>query len=371
MYVINSFAKACLLAVTLLQTPAETGRASQRTDFVPLVWRWGSSLPQACSAFGCVSLEGGVVTIGGTYWTSAENAQQEKRWMSDVCWLRGNGSWTPLPNFPHDVGQVLAVAVKDKVIAIGGRDADGAFAETRWLTPGQPASGWQRGPDLPAPLFALVGDIRSETIYVLTDPHAVIDGQPSRVPPSSLWAWDTSSEDGSWEQIAQAPDPEIGFRTAAVAGDKLVLFGGAALDNAGELKLRDTVWVFDLLSHQWSAGQRLPAPLRDSSALSFDGRFILLAGGVEEAANPQEATEQSPRIILTNRCLIYDVVADEFASAEPLRLAVADHGLAMRSSEILIIAGEDSPYRTRTDLVQVGHWPESRKSKVGSVGRDE
>ncbi|MBA3483898.1 MAG: hypothetical protein H0T51_18995 [Pirellulales bacterium] len=262
------------------------------------------------------------------------------------------------------------MAVKDKIIAIGGRDVDGAFAETRWLTLRHATSKWQRGPDLPAPLFALVGDIRSETIYVLTDPHAVIDGQPSRVPPSSLWAWDTSSEDGSWIQISQAPDPEIGFRAAAVAGGKLVLFGGAALDAARELKLRDTVWIFDLQTHQWSAGQHLPVPLRDSSAISLDGRFILLAGGVEEAANPQQATEQSPRIILTNRCLIYDVVADEFASAEPLRLAVADHGLALRSSEVLIIAGEDSPYRTRTDLVQVGHWPASGKWS-GSASRDE
>jgi hypothetical protein len=33
-------------------------------------------------------------------------------------------------------------------------------------------------------------------------------------------------------------------------------------------------------------------------------------------------------------------------------LATADHGLAVLNGKIFVVGGEDSPYRTRTDLVQ-------------------
>jgi hypothetical protein len=106
----------------------------------------------------------------------------------------------------------------------------------------------------------------------------------------------------------------------------------------------------------WTRGSKLPYPLRDSTAGCIDNRFILLIGGVEDAVTQQQSPDGQARIILTNRCLVYEIASDRFTAAEPLRLATADHGVAIRGSEVIAVAGEDSPYRTRTDLVQRGHF---------------
>jgi N-acetylneuraminic acid mutarotase len=116
--------------------------------------------------------------------------------------------------------------------------------------------------------------------------------------------------------------------------------------------LSNAVWAFDLENRSWNACSSLPFPLRDATAVALDERYILITGGVEDAADSQQISDGKSRVILSNRSLVYDCSADAFKFAEPLRLAVADHGLVAFNSDILVVGGEDSPYRTRTDLVQ-------------------
>jgi len=92
--------------------------------------------------------------------------------------------------------------------------------------------------------------------------------------------------------------------------------------------------------------------MRDTTALALNERYVLLAGGVEEAVSAQSAPDHKSRILLSTRCLIYDTIEDKFMAARPLRLATADHGLAILDTQLFVVGGEDSPYRTRTDLVQ-------------------
>ncbi len=166
--------------------------------------------------------------------------------------------------------------------------------------------------------------------------------------------------------MGQAPNPEVGYRTAAVIGGNLALFGGATIDKAGQLQLCDAVWLFDLEQLTWNRGTKLPAPLRDSSAVALDERFVLIAGGVEDA-KPKRAPSRDARVILTHRCWLYDLVENKFIMAEPLRLAVADNGLANVDGKLFVIGGEDSPYRTRTDVVQRGRWRSSEPFAAESL----
>lgn len=126
------------------------------------------------------------------------------------------------------------------------------------------------------------------------------------------------------------------------------LFG----DESNNLRLSDKSWAFDLDDRGWTALRPLPYALRDATAAALDDSFVLIAGGVEQAAGADQTADHQPRIILSNRCLLYDAAADRFTFAASLRLAVAGHGLVRRELDVLAIAGEDSPYRTRTDLVQ-------------------
>lgn len=316
-------------------------------------WQWGPRLPRPCSAFGCAATPTGVITVGGTYWTLPTTGNARKHWMRDVYWLTPHVQvWKHLVDYPVEAGQILLVPVKDRVYAVGGRNADRALRETYWITPRDPANGWQRGPDLPRPLYALEGGVSGDVLYVVNDDHAMEQESGQTVEPPTVLALDTVRSSATWTEVGQVPDPETGYRTAAVAGGKLLLFGGAVPGPNSTLVLCDKVWAFDLEHRSWSACSRLPFPLRDASATALNDRLILIAGGVEDAASVQETSDGKPRIILSNRCLIYDSTADEFTFAEPLRLAVADHGLVAFNSELLAIGGEDSPYRTRTDLVQ-------------------
>ena len=317
-------------------------------------WNWGPVLPRSCSALGCAAGPTGVITIGGTYWTSPDTDEPSKRWVRDVYWLAsGAAAWERLPDYPRDVGQVLAVSINDRIFAIGGRDAEGAFRETYWISPDDFAAGWQRGPDLPRPVFALGGGAHRDTIYAVTDEIAMRDRGGLAPPPPTVLALNTAKPDAGWVELGHAPHGEVGYPTVAVADGKLFLFGGAVQKENASLELRDSVWSFDLQSKKWSARHPLPYPLRDASAVQLNQNSILIAGGVEDAASFAKTPDDKPRVLLSNRCLLYDIEADQFTFAAPLRLAVADHGLVTLDSAVLAIAGEDSPYRTRTDLVQV------------------
>jgi N-acetylneuraminic acid mutarotase len=294
----------------------------------------------------------GVVTIGGTYWTASNAGAPVKHWIPDVYWLRsGAGAWERLPDYPLEVAQLLALAVGDKLYAIGGRNAHRPLRETHYLSLDSASAGWQRGPDLPRPLYALAGGSHNGVIYVVTDAVATQELNDGVAQPPQILVLDTNQNDPQWRELDTVPNADLGYHSIAIAGDSLFLFGGAVQD--GEiLKLCDDVQAFDLGKRQWSPRRPLPQPLRDASAVALNDRYLLITGGVEDAADAVKTPDGEPRILLCNACLLYDVEADEFTYAPPLRMAVADHGVAVLDGKVLVIAGEDSPYRTRTDLVQ-------------------
>jgi N-acetylneuraminic acid mutarotase len=300
---VSKVRKAIPLAMAIvcaLPSPVLSEGASR---FVPMDWQWGPLFPRPCSAFGCVATGEGVITIGGSYWHAKDGGVAEKTWIPDVYWLgRKTNSWKRLTDFPSAIGQALAVTGGGKIVVVGGRSAERAFAETYWRGAGDQLSVWQRGPDLPRPLFALTGGAVDNTVYAVTDPYATIEPAPEHTEPSTVLAWDISAPNGSWRQVASVPDSEVGFRTTAVADGRIFLFGGAVQKNIDDLQLSDALWILDLKTGAWTRGSKLPYPLRDSTAACVDNRFILLIGGVEDALTQQQSPDGQARIILTNRC---------------------------------------------------------------------
>lgn len=318
-----------------------------------LEWIWGPVHPRSFSAAGCVAGSAGVLTVGGTYWSADQAGVPEKRWISDSYLLSAGGKqWKALPNYPLQLGQTLAVMVHDRVLVIGGRNADRAFHDTYWISMSDPTTGWKPGPKLPRPLFALGGGVHESTVYIVTDEVATAEltnGSPS---PSTVYALDTRPPTAEWTEVARLPKGDIGYRTVALAGGFLYLFGGAVAGERGLLRLLDDVDALDLQAKTWASRRRLPLSLRDATAVALDDQHVVICGGVEDASSGRSIPDGQPRILLSNRCMVYDTQSDQFTFAPPMRLAVADHGLVAFDSKVMAIAGEDSPYRTRTDLVQ-------------------
>jgi hypothetical protein len=259
--------------------------------------------------------------------------------------------WESLPEYPVPIDYALVAYLKGRVYVIGGQNDRGLLADTYSLAPEERPLHWRQGPRLPRPLSRLRGGTWDSMIVVVTDEYTIAGSEASRAGPKVI-TWDTEDSDGGWIEVASLPEPTIGFRAAAVAGDKLFVFGGASESGKEQLRLSDKVWQYSLKAKEWSACSPMPTAMRDTTALAVDERYLLLAGGVEEAVTAESATDHESRILLSTRCLVYDTIDDDFITARPLRLATADHGMAVLGTQLFVVGGEDSPYRTRTDLVQ-------------------
>lgn len=345
-----------ILIMTALIAPVLSAAAASTLADSP-AWRWGTLFPRTASAFGCCNVGDAVLTVGGSYWTTPAEGMPEKRWLRDVYWLAADGHrWQPLGDFPIEIGQNFLALAEDKIFSVGGRNASGAVADCYWIARSEvdqhgAKAEWRRGPDFPMPIGNLIGGVDGDRLVAVTDRFAIREGTGGDAQRPAVYVLDAAAEQLVWKEAAGVPAPEIGYCTAAVAGGRLFLFGGAVASEAAGLALRDSVWAYDFDQQVWTPRRPLPYPMRDATALNLDGRHILITGGVEDAI-AATATPQDARVILSNRCLLYDSQNDSYQFVDPLRLAVADHGVAKRGSQALVIAGEDSPYRTRTDIVQ-------------------
>lgn len=323
----------------------------------PDAWHWGPTLSQRRTAFSSCPTADAVVTVGGTFWSDLGTAGAKKRWLSSVeQFAVDTGKWEPLPAFPIEIDYALVAFVDRRLFVVGGQNSEGILSQTRYLDLGDPGLRWQEGPQLPRPLARLRGGVWNQRIVALTD-EPVIDGQRS-LAGSRVLVLDASVPESQWEDMGPVPEPSIGSRAAAIIAGKLFIFGGAAADAHGQLQLSPRAWNFDLGERKWSECATLSFAVRDAAARALSDEWIVIAGGVEEALSADDAPDGEARILLSTRVTLYDAKSNQFFAAQPLPMAVADHGLVVLDDQLLAVGGEDSPYRTRTDLVQSIDWRE-------------
>jgi hypothetical protein len=343
-----------LLPITVLilcSAFANSAAISLAQNSAPDGWNWGPLLSVRRTAFSCCQADDSVVTVGGTYWTNLGTATPQKRWLASVERLTSSsGNWTSLPDFPVEIDYALLVFANQRLIAVGGQNNDGLLSATRYLDFEDPEFRWREGPPLPRPLARLRGGVRNSWVVAVTDEPQLSGKQD--IAGSKVLAWDTANPAAAWEEIGAVPEPSIGNRAVAIADGRLYVFGGAAADESGELRLSPRVWCFDLQRKEWSESAPLPIAVRDATARALDSNTIAVVGGVEEAVSADAAPDGVSRILLSTRVMCFDTRSNKFTAAAPLNMAVADHGVAVLGDDLLVVGGEDSQYRTRTDLVQ-------------------
>jgi N-acetylneuraminic acid mutarotase len=347
------------LRIMTLMLPVSAGLVGchPHTGRETIDWTWGPVLPRAQSAFGTAATSDSIITVGGTFWKQEGDGPPVKQWLTSVMECNpDDGHWAELPDYPIPIGYPMTVVVNERLYAIGGMNADGPVTDCRILDLAHREAGWTTGPDLPLPLGRLRGDAIDSVIYAVSGPEsAAATGEFIHLP--AVYALDTGRPAPRWEKIAELPMPDVGYRFATACAGHVFVFGGADPRPDGSLRLLDHAYKLDVRDRQWQPRAPLPRCLRDATATPLDDHRILITGGVERAAEPADTPDGKDRICLSNVCLLYDVNADRYISLPALRLAVADHGLVTWRGRVYTVGGEDSPYRTRTDLVQVGVFP--------------
>lgn len=338
-------------AATLLSACTSTSiRSMADRQAVSVDWNWGPTLPVVKSAFCTAAVGGDIVTVGGTWWGQDEQGKPIKRWRSEVYRLSfGENKWRRLPDFPRPVGYALAVAIDAKLYVIGGTKGPGEKDTLRGvymidLAADEPA--WRHISDLPRPASRLRGGRVGQSIVVIGT--NCVDGDNTYV-----WTLDTENIGAGWWQTSGPPHDRVGYLSGTTCGDSLYVFGGGTNVPDG-IRLRADAYALNLSTSKWRKIEPLPIPMRDMTVSALDHRFILIVGGVEQAGVTGPGTDPLGQDILSSRVYCYDTLEDVYRPMDPLRLAVADFGLAVMSNRVVVVAGEDSVYKSRTGIVQVG-----------------
>jgi len=224
-------------------------------------------LPRAGCALGVVGDR--VIVVGGTHWQDGT-----KRWVDRADALDPqSGQWTPLPAYPHPVGEAAAVVHEGKLIVIGGGTAEGSHRDS-WQFDG---AGWARfGPDLPAPRRFLAAVPAGDELVLLGGMMA----GPTDYATATSVVWRGGRE--GWREVAPMPGPaRLGFAAGKLDG-RIVIAGGFAAAGSGVVNL-DEILAYDLAADTWQRIGRLPVPVRAIGGLAWPGRGLLAFGGYSDA----------------------------------------------------------------------------------------
>ncbi len=331
-------------------------------------WTWGPELPIAQSALGTTAVGDDVVVVGGTYWVEPRDGMPNKIWTRTVKKLdTGTMQWESLPAYPLPVGYPLAVAEGNKLWVIGGENADRVHAEVYVLDLSRENPAWMAAPSLPLPRAGARGGINDGVIYIA---GGMEEYQGQSRPASSVLALDTNDLEKGWQVMGEVPRPELLWPVGTVCGGKLYLFGGLLEDkqftvaetfvrsyhNIASLIPVADAYCFDIATSQWQQVRPLPLARGTGACTALDDSHIVVAGGLALAIPASRVSGQKMHAYPSAQCLLYDTVRDQYRPLSPMLMGILDQGCAYVNERLYMIGGEDSPWKTRTDLVQVGRF---------------
>lgn len=306
-------------------------------------WSFATAMPQAKSARATAAVHHRIVTVGGTWWETKKDQTKVKHWLSRVDILNTRDmTWSRLPDYPIEAGYAFAAAVGNRVIVCAERGNN----ETYILDLSSPKPAWQPGPPLPQARWGHVGGAINNMIYVVGG----FEGDPSKKDGSQrttdVIALDANNLNAGWKRIAGVPTPakKTAWVTAATCAGKLYLFCEAT----------EQAYAFDPATATWQQIAPPPIALSSGAAVNIDNRYVLIAGGSATAVDQSHSPDGSGRSYIAAECFLYDPKVNQYHTINPMRQAVLDQGLVYIDGAVYSLGGEESPHKSRTDLVQVG-----------------
>lgn len=324
-----------------MSAPASASLAWQPLPFLPDPIGFAGSF--AGSSRGTLLVAGGANFPGKPPWEGGT-----KVWHDRVFVLpRDATSWREGGRLPEPNGYGASLSLDQGVLLIGGGDATRNFRSVWCASWDGTTVHFARWPDLPAPLAmacaARVGDL----IFVAGG----LDRPDATQAQKAFYVLDVTRPDTGWWVIDYLPGPERFLATAGSDGRSFYVFGGARLvpDASGKPQRE---WLRDAWRYTprqgWQRLADLPraAVAAPSPAAWSEGRLLVPGGDDGTQVNTPPGEHRGfPRDVLA-----YDPVENRWTSAGEVPFSLVTTSAIIADGRLVVPGGEKSPGIRSTEV---------------------
>lgn len=230
--------------------------------------------PGVAGAFAGVS-HGALLVAGGANFPNGYPWQNGKKvWHATVYVLeKPGGSWKIAEQLPKPLGYGASVSWKNRVIGIGGNDADRSYANVFSLTwhPETRKIQTDSFPSLPKPLVNLAATVLGDQLFVF-------GGESEQGAENQLYSLDLQNPEQGWQTRAVLPGPGRAY-TALVAQNRSLYVVAGRQTRSGVTTVFSDAYEYNVDQNRWYRLPDLPQPLSAHVAAASGSGVVLVIGG--------------------------------------------------------------------------------------------
>ncbi|GAB4569125.1 MAG: hypothetical protein Tsb0020_23110 [Haliangiales bacterium] len=249
--------------------PSRLASTDEVARYLPATSAWEAlpPLPAPRSSHDAVVLHSTVYVLGGWRLDDGDEAQWAREGLA-LDLRDGDASWRSFAT-PFQRRALATVAAGDRVLAIGGMNADGSLSQQVDIY--DPATDtWTRGPDYPGPAFGVAATAAGDTIYA--------SGMDGIVYEMDLGDAATAR---SWRQLNTLTFPRF-FHRLAVADDQVLALGGiVGMSSTGRVRVVERI-ARDRQARQPSVSRitlKSPSAAKNRQGIFLHQHSLYLFGG--------------------------------------------------------------------------------------------
>lgn len=306
---------------------AQDGDAPNAGKQIELEWSLLPPLPDPigfAGPFVGVAGDALVVAGGANFPDAAPWDGGAKVWHDRVFVLPDpNGKWIEAGRLPRPLAYGVAVSWRDRMILIGGGDAEQHSTAVTELSWDGRSLTFAELPALPKRCAFMTGVLQGDSIFIAGG----IETPDSAVALKSLWSLNLAAEHAArkWTSLTPLQTGRILAQSAVVDGQVLVA-GGADLsrDADGNVQrefLKDA-WLFDVASERWNRATDLPRSIvaAPSPGISASPSTTIFLSGDDGRFFGQDLKFQHPGF--PAETFAFDVRSNRWSQAAPFPKAV-------------------------------------------------
>jgi N-acetylneuraminate epimerase len=275
----------------------------------PLPDPLGVAAPFAGVAGGALIVAGGANFPGRMPWEGGKKMWHDTVWRLD----RPEGAWRETGKLPKPLGYGVCVSHRDRIVCVGGSDAERHHSEVFRLAVKNGALTIEPLAPLPIPLSGAAGALVGETLFVACGAE-----QPGeQAATNRAFALDLSATNTTWRELPPLPGKARLLAAGAAHDGAFFVLGGAALEPGAEGKI-GRVYLREAWSYRTPAGwQRLADLPKPSVAVASPAPFVAgrihLFGGDDGSLVGFQPLEKHPGV--PRAILAYDPSRDRWSEA--------------------------------------------------------
>ena len=270
-----------------------------------------------------VGVHGNALIVAG-----GANFPDTPLWETDKVWHDGtfalaeeDESWRKGTRLPRALAYGASVSIESGVLCIGGDDAEQVYPDVFVLSWSEETNEISRAdyPPLPHPFAygsaALVGD----TVYVV----AGQTGKTLDTATNEVWSYDTTDgNSGSWSQLPDVPWNSRAFVQVAAQhngyDDCLYVIGGRRQETAeANVEFLSDVWEYNSRTELWRQRASLPNPLMAGTAIGYGQSHVMVLGGADGSlwGKENELLDNHPGF--PKKTYLYHTITDTWIDGGP------------------------------------------------------